>query len=223
MNTVLLISPHTDALEKWRQVLALDYTVAILPDFPLPDQPYPLTVLDASFIDQGKLQISAIKHHPGKLLIIGDNWPEELQVKVVVAGAAGYCECSTSNSVILKAVESILQGDIWVQRHLVPQVIGTLVKITRAPVAPPPKPAPAGLDTLSVRERDVVRLILRGISNKVIASELFISERTVKAHLTSIFKKLHVPDRLHLAILLKESEELLNNKKTTKALAETES
>ncbi|MDO9140167.1 MAG: LuxR C-terminal-related transcriptional regulator, partial [Methylobacter sp.] len=122
-----------------------------------------------------------------------------------------------------KAVESILQGDIWVQRHLVPQVIGTLVKITRAPVAPPPKPAPAGLDTLSVRERDVVRLILRGISNKVIASELFISERTVKAHLTSIFKKLHVPDRLHLAILLKESEELLNNKKTTKALAETES
>ncbi|MDO9139226.1 MAG: hypothetical protein Q7U38_02705, partial [Methylobacter sp.] len=90
MNTVLLISPHTDALEKWRQVLALDYTVAILPDFPLPDQAYPLTVLDASFIDQGKLQISAIKHHPGKLLIIGDNWPEGLQVKVVVAGAAGY-------------------------------------------------------------------------------------------------------------------------------------
>jgi DNA-binding NarL/FixJ family response regulator len=51
-----------------------------------------------------------------------------------------------------------------------------------------------------------VRLILQGISNKVIAAELFISERTVKAHLTSIFKKLHIPDRLHLAILLKGSE-----------------
>lgn len=203
MNSVLLISPRTDALEKWQQVLALDYTVTVMSDFPPPDQLYPLTVLDASFIDQGKLQISAIKHYPGKLLIIGDNWLEDLQVKVIVAGAAGYCESATSNSVILKAVESILQGDIWVQRHLVPQVIGTLVKITRTP---PPKPAPAGLDSLSTRERDVVRLILQGISNKVIAAELFISERTVKAHLTSIFKKLHVPDRLHLAILLKESE-----------------
>ncbi|MFU8790244.1 MAG: LuxR C-terminal-related transcriptional regulator [Methylobacter sp.] len=221
MNTILLISQRTDALEKWRQVLELDYTVEILSDFTVPELPYPLTVLDADFIDQGKLQISAIKHYPGKLLIIGDHWPEALQVKVVVAGAAGYCECSTSNSVILKAVESILQGDIWVQRHLVPQVIGTLVKITRVPAAPPPKPAPAGFDSLSPRERDVVRLILQGISNKVIAAELFISERTVKAHLTSIFKKLHVPDRLHLAILLKESEELLDNKKTTKTLVES--
>jgi DNA-binding NarL/FixJ family response regulator len=221
MNSVLLISQRSDALEKWPQVLALDYTVTVMPDFTAPDQLYPLTVLDADFIDQGKLQISAIKHYPGKLLIIGDNWPEELQVKVVVAGAAGYCECSTSNSVILKAVESILQGDIWVQRHLVPQVIGTLVRITRVPPTPPPKPAPAGLDTLSARERDVVRLILQGISNKVIAAELFISERTVKAHLTSIFKKLHVPDRLHLAILLKESEELLNDKKNKKILVES--
>lgn len=205
-----MISHRPDVLEKWQQVLALDYRVAIMSDFTAaPDQDYPLTLLDASFIDQGKMQLSAIKNHPSKLLIIGDDWSDEQQVKVIVAGAAGYCECSTASSVILKAVESILQGDIWVQRHLVPIVIGALVKITRMP---PPKPTPVGLDSLSARERDVVRLILQGISNKVIASKLFISERTVKAHLTSIFKKLHVPDRLHLAILLKESEELLDKK-----------
>lgn len=211
MNSILLISPRPDVLEKWQQVLALDYRVAIMSDFTAaPDQDYPLTLLDASFIDQGKMQINAIKNYPSKLLIIGDDWSDEQQVKVIVAGAAGYCECTTASSVILKAVESILQGDIWVQRHLVPIVIGALVKITRMPT-PPPKPAPVmGLDSLSARERDVVRLILQGISNKVIASKLFISERTVKAHLTSIFKKLHIPDRLHLAILLKESEELLN-------------
>lgn len=211
MNSILLISPRPDVLEKWQQVLALDYRVAIMSDFTAaPDQDYPLTLLDASFIDQGKMQINAIKNYPSKLLIIGDDWSDEQQVKVIVAGAAGYCECTTASSVILKAVESILQGDIWVQRHLVPIVIGALVKITQIPT-PPPKPAPViGLDSLSARERDVVRLILQGISNKVIASKLFISERTVKAHLTSIFKKLHIPDRLHLAILLKESEELLN-------------
>lgn len=213
MNSVLLITSRLDVLEKWQHVLALDYKVTVLSEFAISEQSYPLTILDADFINQGKIQIGSIKNYPGKLLIIGDNWPEEQQIKAIVAGAAGYCECSVANSVILKAVESILQGDIWLQRHLVPKVIGALVKITNASPPPPsPKPAPIDLECLSARERDVVRLILQGISNKGIASKLYISERTVKSHLTSIFKKLHVPDRLYLAVLLKESEELLNNK-----------
>ena len=209
-NSIFLIMRCPELLERWRQVLARDYQVVTASDFTESDQVYPFILLDASFIDQGKMQISAIKSHPSKFLIIGDDWTDEQQVNVIVAGAAGYCESATAEVVILKAVESILQGDIWVQRHLVSRIIGSLVKISHVPVTPPPKLAPDGLDSLSTRERDVVRLILEGTSNKEIASKLFISERTVKAHLTSIFKKLHVPDRLHLAILPKESDELLN-------------
>jgi DNA-binding NarL/FixJ family response regulator len=60
------------------------------------------------------------------------------------------------------------------------------------------------LATLSSREHDVAKMIRDGENNKVIAKNLSISERTVKAHLTSIFKKLNVPDRLHLALYIKE-------------------
>ena len=61
------------------------------------------------------------------------------------------------------------------------------------------------LDTLTPREYEILRYIIAGMLNKQIAYALSISERTVKAHLTSIFKKLNVPDRLHLAIFLKEN------------------
>ena len=60
------------------------------------------------------------------------------------------------------------------------------------------------LTTLSSRELDVANMIRVGENNKAIADTLDISERTVKAHLTSIFKKLEVPDRLHLALYMKE-------------------
>lgn len=201
-----------EMLDKWHQVLAHDYHVVTAFDFNEFNTNYPLTLLDADFIDQGKMQIYEIKNYPSKLLIIGNHWSDEQQIKVIVSGAAGYCEYETDNRIILSAVESILEGDIWVQRHLVSRVIGSLLKITTPPTPPPiPKKfAPAGFEELSARERDVARLILQGVNNKVIASELFISERTVKAHLTSIFKKLNVPDRLHLAILLKESDALFN-------------
>jgi DNA-binding NarL/FixJ family response regulator len=60
------------------------------------------------------------------------------------------------------------------------------------------------LRTLTLRELDVAKMISTGENNKIIASTLNISERTVKAHLTSIFQKLKVQDRLRLAILFKE-------------------
>jgi DNA-binding NarL/FixJ family response regulator len=54
-----------------------------------------------------------------------------------------------------------------------------------------------------VREREVVRLIVEGASNKEVAAALGISERTVKGHLSNIFQKLGVPDRLKLVVQMK--------------------
>jgi len=60
------------------------------------------------------------------------------------------------------------------------------------------------LETLSVREREVAREIEKGLSNKEIASALGITERTVKAHLSHVYEKLEVSDRLALAMLLRK-------------------
>jgi len=59
------------------------------------------------------------------------------------------------------------------------------------------------MSALSERERDVALMIDQGKSNREIGDALFISERTVKAHLSSIYKKLHVEDRVHLILRLR--------------------
>ena len=59
-------------------------------------------------------------------------------------------------------------------------------------------------EKLSLREIEVVEHVARGASNKVVARELDISDRTVKAHLTAIFEKLNVPDRLKLVLLVND-------------------
>jgi len=61
------------------------------------------------------------------------------------------------------------------------------------------------LQELSPRELEVANMVSTGENNKEIAKQLTISERTVKAHLTSTFKKINVSDRLHLALFMKEN------------------
>jgi two-component system nitrate/nitrite response regulator NarL len=141
-----------------------------------------------------------------KILVIGKNWPEEKQINALMIGCYGYCEIDAAVELLPKAVNSILKGDVWVPRQLIPKVIGMLVKLS--PYANQADKQDSAkkknLDLLTHREIDVVKMLGEGLSNKSIASMLNISERTVKAHLTSIFQKLEVQDRLQLALYLKD-------------------
>jgi len=164
-------------------------------------------VVDAQKIDDDEKILSVFSNKAIRFLIIGSNWSEKKQVQALLHGAAGYCDISVSSKILLQAVKNILIGDIWIQRHLVPQIIGSLMQIKS--ISNDSQEAARDEDkevlkVLSKREMDVVKMIHKGNNNKSIASALFISERTVKSHLTSIFKKLKVPNRLHLAVLVKE-------------------
>src|SRR5262249_34172302 len=100
-----------------------------------------------------------------------------------------------------KAVEVIQKGEIWIQRTLIPGLILALRHQTKYG-ASEPDAAKAQIEALTLRQRLVADLIRMGASNKEISSQLNISERTVKAHLTEVFRALGVPDRLHLALVL---------------------
>lgn len=165
-----------------------------------------LVIIDAASIEKEVSLIELFANKQTRFLVVGSSWPEHRQIDVLVHGAAGYCDEMESLGVLSKAIETVLKGDIWIQRSLVPKVIGALVKISHVQTAKQPIELPRQLeilDTLSVREREVADMIRQGDCNKRIAKVLGISERTVKAHLSSIFKKLNVEDRLNLAILLK--------------------
>jgi DNA-binding NarL/FixJ family response regulator len=100
----------------------------------------------------------------------------------IEAGAIGYLLKDTPRDELFAAVRAVAEG----RTVLSPVVASRLLSRVRAPAAS---------RTLSAREREVLTLVAKGTSNRAIAQELFISEATVKTHLTHIFGKLEVADR----------------------------
>lgn len=205
---ILLISQASEFILPWRHLLALDYAMQYQEAIPNTldefDQ-YKIILINVALLNSEKIDYSELKKMGVKCLLLGEQWPEAKQINALVEGASGYCEIKVSPTLISKSVASVIRGEIWLERHLIPQVIGSLIKTNpqATEVDHEYENKKKLLDTLSSRELDVAKLIRSGKSNKIIASTLFISERTVKAHLTSIFKKMQVSDRLHLAISLK--------------------
>jgi len=206
MINVVIFSNNQPLVKLWSHALVSHFnikTASSSNEFSNAD----VVIIDSKAIDDDSALTHLFENKSTRFLVIGENWSESKQINALVHGAAGYCGESEPAKLLLQAVNSILKGDIWIQRHLVPKVIGTLVKMKSEPLQDKTSDSiepSAKLATLSARERDVANMIRNGDNNKSIASNLGISERTVKAHLTSTFKKLQVSDRLHLALYIKE-------------------
>jgi DNA-binding NarL/FixJ family response regulator len=116
----------------------------------------------------------------------------------IEAGAAGFVLKDAAADDIIKAIRIVAEGGSWIDPRVAPRLLSAL----RA--ARPRANGPDGKDTLislSEREVDVLRLIAKGSSNAEIAGELYVSERTVKGHVGSIFTKLGARDRAAAIVL----------------------
>jgi len=105
----------------------------------------------------------------------------------VKAGAIGYLLKDTDAEELKRAIEAAAEGRV----HLAPEAAARLMREVRAPESP---------GELTERETEVLRLVARGQANKQIASSLFVSEKTVKAHVSSILMKLGVQSRTQAAL-----------------------
>lgn len=210
MRSITIVSENSSLKTRWGDALASMYLLKTRDRFQhaLEDveEATDLIIVDADLIDHDPTILNQATSIKAKILVTGDQWPENHQIMALVTGACGYCETSEPLTLLAQAAASVIKGDIWIQRHLIPRVIGALVQLKQPTiVAPPRQPVNKNLlDSLSEREKEVAFMVCHGDCNKKIGTALAISERTVKAHLTSIFKKLHVPDRLHLAVLIRE-------------------
>jgi len=207
MQRAAIFSSNSILAKLWSHALVSHYDIFTVPSISDANDAA-IVIIDSSEIDKSPRLVDAFQASSSRILIVGQDWPENKQINALVHGAAGYCGDSEPPKLLLQAVTSVLKGDIWIQRHLVPRVIGTLVKMkpeqAQSKSTSESIESTALLTTLSNRESDVANMIRAGESNKTIATSLHISERTVKAHLTSIFKKLNLTDRLHLALYIKE-------------------
>jgi DNA-binding NarL/FixJ family response regulator len=126
------------------------------------------------------------------------NIPNDDEALVALgAGAQGYCNAYADPEVLKEVAEVTAHGGLWVGEALLSRMVGGLsqkLAQRQADVANGP------LTRLSAREREIAQRVARGESNKEIARGLDITERTVKAHLSAIFEKLGVRDRLQLAL-----------------------
>ncbi|RZT88645.1 LuxR family two component transcriptional regulator [Pseudonocardia sediminis] len=121
---------------------------------------------------------------------------DEYVLGALRAGAAGFLLKTTAADRLVEAVRSVAAGD----GVLAPEVTRTLLR-TLADPAPPTVGAPAGYADLTEREREVLDCLGRGLSNADIASALFISETTVKSHVSRVMAKLEVTSRLQAAVV----------------------
>ena len=130
------------------------------------------------------------------IILTGVSDPEVHQ-RAIRLGARGLVHKEHAVEVVVKAIEKVYVGEVWFDRSMMGTVIAEMTRATASKTADPEADKIA---TLTEREREVIALIGEGLKNKSIADRLFISETTVRHHLTSIFNKLEVSDRLELVI-----------------------
>ena len=122
-------------------------------------------------------------------------------LRAINAGARGYCHLYAVPELLQEVARVVQQGGLWVGPELVERIVAATRDLLARTAAADQLPAP-DLSALSVREAEVAQAVAAGKSNREVAEQLFISERTVKAHLGAVFEKLGVRDRLQLALRL---------------------
>jgi DNA-binding NarL/FixJ family response regulator len=129
-----------------------------------------------------------------RILILTTFDLDEYVYEALRAGASGFVLKDDSPEQLLAAIRTVAAGDALLSPTVTRRVIQKFAHM--APPAPPKE-----LDELSEREREVFRLLARGLSNAEIGQELYISETTVKTHVTHILRKLDLRDRVQAVVL----------------------
>jgi DNA-binding NarL/FixJ family response regulator len=126
---------------------------------------------------------------PGaKVLVATAQRAPERHRQALLAGARGVITEDKPGEVVLRAIRKVHDGELWFERHLLERTVSRSISPERRHAA------------LTGREREIVALIAEGLKNREIARRLHITAKTVRNHLTSIFSKIGVTDRLALLV-----------------------
>jgi two-component system NarL family response regulator len=132
---------------------------------------------------------------------------EDEEIALLKAGVKGCCRRGIDPESLEQVLSVTHGGGVWVTRSLLPRLVTELRRYAEAQRPAVDKTiASDKLSALTPREKEIVRLIVGGASNKQVATALDISERTVKGHLSNVFQKLGVSDRLRLVLYVTDGK-----------------
>jgi len=168
---------------------AVTKAVTLLPDILLLDINMPkingLEVIKQVSEQQPKVRIIVLTMHDD----------ENYVIEVIKAGAVGYLLKDIEPGMLVKAIRAVFEGESFIYPSLAKKLFGEINRqhvrnLEAAKVLERTKD-----ERLSYREIEVLEMVCKGMSNQEVAKSLFLSEKTVKNHLTNIFRKISVTDR----------------------------
>ncbi len=182
------------------QVVGEAETAAAALDLVAREQP-DVIVLDLDLAGESGVELipvlQATTDHARILVLTGLMRPEQHQ-QAIRLGAVGLVQKAQAFDVLVQAIERVAAGEAWLDPGLVANVL--IDMSSRARGAEQANPEDVKIASLTERERAVIALICEGLQNRTIGERLSITETTVRHHLTSIFTKLGVDNRLELVI-----------------------
>lgn len=209
---LVLATGSREFSEKWKRVLGpsepIVYATSVeqLKSLLKQENVY-LVILDLSMGECRKIEVlRSIASHKKKARFIfsGIQFKPAEELLSLTMGAMACCSKSFSVEECQKILNVVRQGGVWLSTAGIPELVQQLERFSKK------GPSKKTLETatsskeltklLTKREFEVAQLVSEGANNKDIARKLDISDRTVKAHLTAIFDKLNVQDRLQLAL-----------------------
>lgn len=186
---------HSDSLEGLLDLLRAHSVRLVVLDLEQPDSRRPAILRSlVQACGSGKLVLGGIKFEP------------HAELAGLAAGAVACCGPDLPANECKRIVEVILEGGVWLSSAGLPALVERLRNLAAVqngielPASAPATMTDNALGKLTRREREVAELVSSGANNKIIARKLLITDRTVKAHLTAIYDKLNVADRLQLAL-----------------------
>lgn len=131
-----------------------------------------------------------------KVIVLTIHDDESYVVEVIKAGAVGYLLKDVEPGMLIKAIRTVNDGESFIYPTLAKKLFGEITRLEGECRQSPANFFQHGRgERLTMRELEVLQLIAKGMSNQEIAQRLFLSEKTVKNHLTNIFRKIDVADR----------------------------
>ena len=206
---ILLASSSPDLLRSWKQGLegffaatAVSNLDALVVEMVRIKPEVLVLDLDLDVLD-GANGIARLRNlHPAtKIIALGGEPSDIKELELFRIGVRGCCRIDIEPNLLQSVVVAVQRGELWIRRTLTPRLLDELSARIREH-SDSSRAAMARIAELTRREREIAELIGNGESNKQIARQLTITESTVKAHLTEIFRKLGIADRLKLALLI---------------------
>lgn len=154
-----------------------------------------IILLDAAM--EGALAHCAAMAREGKAVIVLGESDDEWGAAALRAGARGVLDRDAGFDRLLEAIQAVAEGQVWADKRVVARALSRLSSLS----ALGDGDGHLAAAPLTPREREIVGHIVDGLCNKEIAGRMAISQATVKAHLTSVFRKMSVRDRTQLVVL----------------------